>query len=854
MKITLKTLLALSGAALGSSAVAQPFVVNISGATLQQNFFTTPASTIDFLDVNNSGTIRDQLAPFDVTVPFLSSQYWQVQYRATGSVFGLTELDAFGTLFATSVGEIPITNADNGWNNRTQFISAGMGTGPFVSSNPFGAPVRSLTNGTYSATTSQAAGTGIQMDIAPLDVPVSWAVQAGDVNDAQPLANPTASGYGKNPRIAVGADGTELTTANSLAELMITNTNTGSPDAFTIYDTPISWATVAYMTNLGTGLRETTITDLQHLFATGRRINGENLMAITRDSGSGTRNAANNGILLDPSWGVGENIGDRITVSSGDLLGANFQPSNKGGSSRMEATVFNHRLAVGYSGAERGINNGWLPARAEILAIQDDVRTVGGDFVRPTTSALLNNSDPATAYRVIGPAVFATIGDPRNENSFGGEAGNTNPAMRNPAAAAYMNNITRSIEAFKSVPGGDPTLFTPAEFLAQEFILPTALDSVPVLTDPQTFIANTNLNQALQNYTAANSVYNNSAYASFSNSSNGRVPTRTTGVVYTDGVANGGSYRTQAGATLAYGTALNTRNKIAGDFDGNGARDLSDAPAMIAAWNDRNGGAAWAPGSDACIEILGDFNGDGNFDAADVRYFADGLAIDTGRSIDNVNRFAGFEAVDAVFGGNFFGTTLATGVSYTNGASAGDVSGDGALTTRGFAPIGFDGVVDAYDIDYVCANFGDWSDLAQAVRMDLSADMNGDLVVDAEDVRVIVEDFLGTQIGDVNLDGVVDGSDESIAMSNLGMEGGWAMGDVNCDGMVTQADIDIITGGGECPGDTNGDNIVNFTDLNTVLAQFGQSGAALAGDVDGNGVVNFADLNMILSNFGAECN
>ncbi len=57
-----------------------------------------------------------------------------------------------------------------------------------------------------------------------------------------------------------------------------------------------------------------------------------------------------------------------------------------------------------------------------------------------------------------------------------------------------------------------------------------------------------------------------------------------------------------------------------------------------------------------------------------------------------------------------------------------------------------------------------------------------------------------------------------------------------------------------CPGDTNGDNIVNFTDLNAVLAAFGQSGEGLAGDVNGDGLVNFSDLNEVLANFGADCN
>jgi hypothetical protein len=56
-----------------------------------------------------------------------------------------------------------------------------------------------------------------------------------------------------------------------------------------------------------------------------------------------------------------------------------------------------------------------------------------------------------------------------------------------------------------------------------------------------------------------------------------------------------------------------------------------------------------------------------------------------------------------------------------------------------------------------------------------------------------------------------------------------------------------------CAGDTNGDNVVNFTDLNAVLSDFGATGAGAAGDVNGDGVVNFADLNAVLSAFGTEC-
>jgi outer membrane protein assembly factor BamB len=55
------------------------------------------------------------------------------------------------------------------------------------------------------------------------------------------------------------------------------------------------------------------------------------------------------------------------------------------------------------------------------------------------------------------------------------------------------------------------------------------------------------------------------------------------------------------------------------------------------------------------------------------------------------------------------------------------------------------------------------------------------------------------------------------------------------------------------PGDTNGDGVVNFADLNAVLAAFGQSGEPgfSGADLNGDGQVGFADLNLVLSNFSA---
>jgi hypothetical protein len=58
-----------------------------------------------------------------------------------------------------------------------------------------------------------------------------------------------------------------------------------------------------------------------------------------------------------------------------------------------------------------------------------------------------------------------------------------------------------------------------------------------------------------------------------------------------------------------------------------------------------------------------------------------------------------------------------------------------------------------------------------------------------------------------------------------------------------------------CPGDANGDGLVNFADLNAVLSAFGTTGApgTAPGDLNEDGVVNFGDLNLVLSAFGDSC-
>jgi hypothetical protein len=57
-----------------------------------------------------------------------------------------------------------------------------------------------------------------------------------------------------------------------------------------------------------------------------------------------------------------------------------------------------------------------------------------------------------------------------------------------------------------------------------------------------------------------------------------------------------------------------------------------------------------------------------------------------------------------------------------------------------------------------------------------------------------------------------------------------------------------------CIGDADADDAVDFADITSVLANFGQIGLPFGpGDADGNGFVLFDDVTTVLANFGAVC-
>ena len=74
-------------------------------------------------------------------------------------------------------------------------------------------------------------------------------------------------------------------------------------------------------------------------------------------------------------------------------------------------------------------------------------------------------------------------------------------------------------------------------------------------------------------------------------------------------------------------------------------------------------------------------------------------------------------------------------------------------------------------------------------------------------------------------------------------------------GKSAPVEMDFETLAFPCYGDTDGNNLVNITDLGAVLSNFGATSGAsrVDGDVDGDGDIDITDLGIVLSSFGSSC-
>lgn len=813
--------------------------VNGAGATLFVDFFKVPASTND--DLNCGGRIGvdgdldclgqtytgfdlDRLScgnsPVDQLSPFFTpgedwTGWWLFQYRSVGSVEGFGEFISYQTC-----GTIPqAVPSEAGLINRFEFARQGNRTwgGPWADCDGDG-------------DLNDESGTPVcpeTIDFGFTDVIGSWAVRAGVESNGFWSRRPTEDGYGWN---YIPSSSGFISRLQSLGrdcdgngtEETFLNTNTSNPDQKTMFGFSVAWVPIVPIANRGTGLRDLKMTEFQHVMVAGRMPNGENLVGVTRDVGSGTRNGEMNTAGIDPAWGRGDNIGPRFDDGAIAQLGPRHQPTNGGSSSNVEDVTRNRRLGLGYTGLAGGSRaaRDALAGLYEILNLMNDhvggtryVRPEVRDDSNPNFSPILDNCDPDTGWRLGGTGTFSMVGDFRQTDP------NQPDYMENQAAADYFRNLECSVLNFEAGFDRDEVNNMPGQYLALTFFLLAGMDCLPLDNDPTTFVTNPTLNQALQDYMRANNTLeigqDTPPYGSVNIA--GFVPRRASnpdfnndGIVdsYSDGSVNGNYINPESGLyNVSSSFRLNERNQIGGDFNNDKRRNLNDIAGLMQAIQnprayqsgiDFGGNRENMPfsGDYVIVEIIGDFDGDGNFNARDVRYFADGLAMTTGGN-PKLDRKEGFKRVDdewlALTGnGNYFGTTLATGVPYTAGASRADIAG-GNDPIPGAYPNGYDGTVDCADIDYVYANFGDYTDLDQAVFIDLSADMNGDLVINQSDVDEVVRSILCTQYGDVNLDGSVNATDVAIVTANQGRtNAGWCDGDFNGDGVVNAADLAIV--------------------------------------------------------------
>lgn len=791
--------------------------VTICGATLFKNFFGSAASTNDYIDVDGDmqagiygSLLPDQLCTtWTGTTAVNYSTYWMVHYRGTGSIEGINEL-----MLWHCCGDLDYAAPKPGYWGRYTYANPSILWG-----GPADSPSLSPKN-------------PYDVDYAVSDVPATWGLQVPGGTPEIDL-KPGDLGYGACPILSWDT-GYE----SKYPSLAYDCNNDGTPDcnfdlaagtAMSLYDTPVAWAPTALCANRGTGLSQIKATEAQYLWSTGRMPNGENLLVATRAWVSGTRNMTMNCLGIDPSWGRGDNLGSLATGTPMNL-GPDTQVSNCKGSGDMRNTLTNHRLAVGYNGINGYAepNSSAAEYRYEIIDVMFDDRG-GTQYVRPGLDNILDNCDPNTGWQIGGPESFITLGDPDE----------TDPAsptyIRDNCATQYILNIKKSIEDFVTVPGSPESYLMPGEYLAQNFFLIQGIDCQPLGLNPTNFQPTPGFNQALQTYMRNNNVLNVEPYGT--NSPAGRVPTRnadasgyTDGTSGTSGVENTYYY---TGGTVSGGSAkLSASNEIAGDFDLDGARTLADADEMVSAMLDPrnfdttdNGGNKGGMVNDVIIpEVIGDFDGDGNFDKEDLRYWADGLAMNTG----NLDRKSGAIAIDAAIvadanggaamlpwamdkasgyrlpapaataGGNPVLTAPATsvnamkstGAAYKNGDFRGDVAGD--TPYPGAKPNGWDGLINCNDVQYVIDNMnaGSWSNLVDATWIDLSCDMDGDVDVDWDDVVEIVTAILDTTMDDVNLDGTSDATDRGIIVTNDGMtDATWCDGDIDGDGDVDADDL-----------------------------------------------------------------
>ncbi len=134
--------------------------------------------------------------------------------------------------------------------------------------------------------------------------------------------------------------------------------------------------------------------------------------------------------------------------------------------------------------------------------------------------------------------------------------------------------------------------------------------------------------------------------------------------------------------------------------------------------------------------------------------------------------------VDGVGKGN-----LSSG--YSDYGSLGQYDIEITLPSGILGDVDLDGDIDADDIDTLYAAIN-------SSNTDSKFDLNLDGVVSPADGTTLVQDLLGTEFGDANLDGLVSLLDLDALGANFGQAGGWTQGDFNGSGNIDLLDLNIL--------------------------------------------------------------
>jgi PEP-CTERM motif len=455
----------------------------------------------------------------------------------------------------------------------------------------------------------------------------------------------------------------------------------------------------ALVSNPGTGLTQIDRTDADWLDLTGRLKNGAVFNMTTRDVNSGTRNVFANNIGVDPTYAVGKdddgngNLPNGVTNSLFDQrsIGPDLRFSNKtAGGAQLRPTVQDNRMAVGtLSINDAGGNDTQSVANpVRVLSYSDSVDG-SSPYVSPNFATISNGT-----YVIYQNEEVLTLRAPGANYDDNTVVTNANGAQiiqgqvqgddADGDVVTLLNNVANSV----ATASGASTPANPADGLLQQgYIIPSLMqvkknfdgqgliNSIPGQIDTGQIESQSNLpadggnfNQGLYNTYA--STYGPSALPNLTT----QQPTTGTGSTY------GGAGGTFAKNFYNGGAIpITANNYLFGNFNQNGVRDYNAAVksaldadvALITAdqavgasvpgseftsAGDNNGVAGGVSGvpnttvipyTDALgapiatltkgdLIVMGDFNGDGHFDGADLVALAEGAALSDNTGTDRL--------------------------------------------------------------------------------------------------------------------------------------------------------------------------------------------------------------------------